>query len=124
MVNKIASPADLKAVKAKAIVDIELRNGKKDIRITVHMGTCGIAAGAREILAEVMDSVRSAKADNVTIQQAGCAGLCDQEPMMSVTDKAGTIYRYGKLNRNKIRQIVDEHVRKGNAVTELLVHGS
>jgi NADP-reducing hydrogenase subunit HndB len=124
MVNKIASPADLKAVKAKAIADIELRNGKKDIRITVHMGTCGIAAGAREILAEVMDSVRSAKADNVTIQQAGCAGLCDQEPMMSITDKAGKTCHYGKLNRNKIRQIVDEHVRKGNAVTELLVHGS
>jgi NADP-reducing hydrogenase subunit HndB len=124
MVNKIASPAELKAVKAKAIADIELRNGKKDIRITVHMGTCGIAAGAREILAEVMDSVRSAKADNVTIQQAGCAGLCDQEPMMSITNKAGKTYHYGKLNRNKVRQIVDEHVRKGNAVTELLVHGS
>jgi (2Fe-2S) ferredoxin len=44
--------------------------------------------------------------------------------MMSITDKAGKTYHYGKLNRNKIRQIVDEHVRKGNAVTELLVHGS
>jgi NADP-reducing hydrogenase subunit HndB len=124
MVKKITSPADLKAVKAEALADIELRNGKKDMRITVHMGTCGIAAGAREILAEVMSSVRSANAGNVTIQQAGCAGLCDQEPMISITDKAGKTYHYGKLNRNKVRQIVDGHVLKGNAVAELLVHGS
>jgi NADP-reducing hydrogenase subunit HndB len=124
MEKKITSPADLKAVKAKAVADIELRNGKKDTRVTVHMGTCGIAAGAREILTEVMNSVRSAKADNVTIQQAGCAGLCDQEPMISITDKAGKTYHYGKLNRNKVRQIVDGHVLKGNAVAELLVHGS
>jgi NADP-reducing hydrogenase subunit HndB len=124
MGNKISSPADLKAVKAKAIADIELRNGKKEIRVTVHMGTCGIAAGAREILAEIMNDVRTAKAENVTIQQAGCAGLCDQEPMISITDKAGVTYHYGKLNRNKVRQIIDGHVLKGSVVTELLVHGA
>src|SRR5512140_2632279 len=116
MVNKITSPADLKKVRAKAIADIELRNGKKEMRVTVHMGTCGIAAGAREILAEIMDGVRGANADNVTIQQAGCAGLCDQEPMVTVTDKSGNSFIYGKLDKNKIRRIIDEHVLRGNEV--------
>jgi NADP-reducing hydrogenase subunit HndB len=121
MVKKISTPADLKAVKAKAIAEIELRNGKKDVRVTVHMGTCGIAAGAREILTEVMNGVRSAKADNVTIQQAGCAGLCDQEPMVTVTDKSGNSHIYGKLDKNKVRRIVNEHVLSGNEVQEFLV---
>src|SRR5512144_293813 len=104
MVNKIASPSDLRKIREKAIADIELRNGKKEMRVTIHMGTCGIAAGAREILAEVMDGVRSANADNVTIQQAGCAGLCDQEPMITVTDKSGNSVIYGKLDKNRIRR--------------------
>jgi NADP-reducing hydrogenase subunit HndB len=121
MANRISSPADLKAVKAKALADIELRNGKKDMRVTVHMGTCGIAAGAREILAEIMDGVRSANADNVTIQQAGCAGLCDQEPMVTVTDKSGNSFIYGRLDKNKVRRIVDEHVLRGNEVQELKI---
>lgn len=52
MVKKIGSPAELKAIKAKAIADIELRNGRKDMRITVHMGTCGIAAGTEKFSAK------------------------------------------------------------------------
>jgi NADP-reducing hydrogenase subunit HndB len=120
MIKKITSPQDLKDLKAKALADIDLRSGPKDMRVTVHMGTCGIAAGARDVLLTLVAELRGASAANVTLQQAGCAGLCDQEPMLSLTDKAGSVYRYGKLDKKKVRKIVAEHVLRGVPVEEFL----
>ncbi|MCK5862931.1 MAG: (2Fe-2S) ferredoxin domain-containing protein, partial [Candidatus Hydrogenedentes bacterium] len=57
---------------------------------------------------------------NVTLRQSGCVGLCDREPMITLADKAGKEYRYGKLNNERIRTLVQEHVVKGNPVMEYL----
>lgn len=122
MINKIGSVQDLTALRNKALSGIDLRAGNKDMRITVHMGTCGIAAGAREILMTLMKELGSASGASVSVQQAGCAGLCDKEPMVTVTDKAGNTYRYGKLNREKVRAIVAQHVLRGLPVNEYLLN--
>ena len=121
MAKKITSPADLKALRDKAQAAVDLRNAAKDVRITVHMGTCGIAAGARDVLAAIMDELGAAGGASVALVQAGCAGLCDQEPMISLTDKAGAVFRYGRLDKNRARQIVREHVVRGMPVTEYLI---
>ncbi|MBP7745968.1 MAG: (2Fe-2S) ferredoxin domain-containing protein [Phycisphaerae bacterium] len=121
MAKRITSPQDLKALQEKARSDINLRTGPKDIRITVHMGTCGIAAGARDVLTALMNALGAAAADNVTITQTGCAGLCDQEPMLTLADKAGGSFRYGKLDKHKIGEIVREHVLRGQPVVEYLI---
>ncbi|MFB3892832.1 MAG: (2Fe-2S) ferredoxin domain-containing protein [Phycisphaerae bacterium] len=119
---RIASPQDLKALRDRVVADIDLRAGAKDMRITVHMGTCGIAAGAREILMELMSQLADAGATNVSLQQAACAGLCDKEPMITLADKSGATFRYGPLDRAKARKIVHEHVQRGIPVTELLLN--
>lgn len=121
MAKRITSPQDLKALQEQARRDIDLRSGDKDLRLTVHMGTCGIAAGARDILAAVMNALGAVAADNVSVQQTGCAGLCDQEPMLTLTDKAGGTFRYGRLDKNKVGEIVREHVLRGQPVLEHLV---
>ena len=121
MSERIKSPQDLKKLQERAKADIDLRSGPKDVRITVHMGTCGIAAGARDVLAALVSDLAAAAADNVTVQQTGCAGLCDQEPMMTVTDKAGGTFRYGRLDKQKIGEIVREHVVGGQPVVEHLI---
>ncbi len=121
MTTKITCPQDLLALKEKAKADIDLRTGQKDMRITVHMGTCGIAAGARDVLTALMDELSASNIENVTLQQSGCVGLCDKEPMMTLEDKEGKTFRYGKLDRAKVRQIVNEHVVRGHPVTEFLL---
>jgi NADP-reducing hydrogenase subunit HndB len=121
MAQRINSPKDLKAFQEKAKAEIDLRTGQKDMRITVHMGTCGIAAGARDILTALMTELSHTKATNVGIQQTGCAGLCDQEPMVTLTDKAGGTFRYGRLDKNKVGQIVREHVLRGVPVNEFMI---
>jgi len=121
MAQRITSPQALKALQEKAKAEIELRTGQKDLRITVHMGTCGIAAGARDVLAALMNALAAADAKNVTITQTGCAGLCDQEPMLTLTDKSGGSFRYGKLDKHKVGDIVREHVLRGQPVIEYLI---
>ncbi len=121
MTTKISSPEDLNKLRSKALADIDLRQGVKDVRITVHMGTCGIAAGARDVLATIMQELAAAKVDFVTLQQAGCVGFCEVEPMITITNKAGELFRYGRLDRNKTREIVRGHILRGAVVNEYLI---
>ncbi len=119
--TRIGSLADLERIRSQALAEIDLRHGAKDVRITVHMGTCGIAAGARDVLATLMQELAAANVDFVTLQQAGCIGFCEQEPMITITDKAGAIFRYGRLDRNKTRDIVRGHILRGAVVNEHLI---
>jgi NADP-reducing hydrogenase subunit HndB len=121
MADKIKSPADLKAMADKAKASVELREGTKEIQVTVHMGTCGIAAGARDVIATFMRDIAAAGIDNVTLRQSGCAGLCEQEPMVTVRDASDTPYHYGLLDDAKIQTIVSKHLVGGTPVDELLI---
>ncbi len=121
MEKKITSPADLKALKDKAQAEIDLRTRKGETQVVVHMGTCGIAAGARDVLAQVVAELSEAAAPHVVVKQTGCLGLCDQEPMMTITDKAGKEFRYGKLDRHKVHEILQEHVLGGRPVIEHII---
>ena len=114
--TRIGSPADLDKLRSQSLAEIDLRQGVKDVRITVHMGTCGIAAGARDVLATLMQELAAAQVDYVTLQQAGCVGFCEQEPMITITNKAGDLYRYGRLDKNKTRDIVRGHILRGVVV--------
>ncbi|MCG3136557.1 MAG: NADP-reducing hydrogenase subunit HndB [Phycisphaerae bacterium] len=121
MAQRIASPEDLKAVREKAQQDIDLRSGQKELRITVHMGTCGIAAGARDLLTVLMNELQQNQVTYVSVTQTGCAGLCDQEPMITITDKNGSTFRYGRLSKAKVGEVVRGHVLRGQPMVEYLI---
>jgi NADP-reducing hydrogenase subunit HndB len=106
----------------KAKADLALRDGPKEVKVTVHMGTCGIAAGARDVVVSFLSEIGDAKLDNVTIHQSGCAGLCEMEPMATVSFADGSVFRYGHLeSRDKVRQIVQAHLVGGTPVSEYLI---
>jgi len=119
--KKLANAEALRALRDKAKADLEVRSGPKDVAITVHMGTCGIASGARDILAQLVDELPDSAADSVCLRQTGCAGLCDQEPMMTVSDQAGNEVRYGNLDKAKVHEIVHEHVLGGTPVQSYII---
>ena len=121
MANKISNPTGLKCVRDRAQAEIDLRTGLKDMQITVHMGTCGIAAGARDVLAALADELTAASVTTVTLRQSGCAGQCDREPMFTLVDKSGQQFRYGKLDARKVRTIVQQHVVSGTPVNDYLI---
>jgi (2Fe-2S) ferredoxin len=101
---------------------MDLRGGPKDLKITVHMGTCGIAAGARDILVELADQLTKAGADTVMLTQSGCIGLCQQEPMMTLRDAAGKEFLYGPLDVRKVGEIVRQHILGGSPVVDCIIN--
>jgi NADP-reducing hydrogenase subunit HndB len=121
MEKRITDPSALKALREKAQAEVDLRSGPKEIQITVHMGTCGIASGARDMLQLLVGELGKAKIETVTLRQSGCAGLCDQEPMLTLKDKTGKEYRYGRLDAGKVREIIQGHVLYGTPVVKLLM---
>lgn len=119
--KKIKNASDLSALRDSVRKSVEVRDGQKEIRVTVHMGTCGIAAGARDILSALASELAAASAENVTLKQSGCAGFCDQEPMVTVLDAAGREARYGRLDAQKAREIVRRHLVGGAPAVEFLI---
>jgi NADP-reducing hydrogenase subunit HndB len=109
---------DLEKIREKVRRTAVLRQGKSRAKITVHMGTCGIAAGAREILSSLMDEIQKKKIDDVIVTTSGCAGLCSREPMATVEITGKPPVKYVDLNKQKIKKILEQHVIKGNIVTE------
>jgi NADP-reducing hydrogenase subunit HndB len=123
MNKKITSVEQLKKLREQARGQVDLRSGPKENRITVHMGTCGIAAGARDILTTLAEELGKAAVANVTLRQSGCIGLCDQEPMFTYTDKAGRDFMYVQLTREKAREFVASHILADRPVAKYILEG-
>ncbi len=116
---------DLKRIKEEHKAAFTLREGGSRARITVHMGTCGIAAGARKVMEALLDEISKSNVNDVAVTTSGCAGLCSKEPMATVEIINEAPVKYGSLNEEKIRKIFQEHVLNGHAVDEYaLVLGS
>ncbi|MCD4796451.1 MAG: (2Fe-2S) ferredoxin domain-containing protein [Candidatus Cloacimonetes bacterium] len=109
---------DLEEIRKKVRKAALLREGISNAKITVHMGTCGIAAGARPIMNAVIKVVEESGRDDVIVTTSGCAGLCSREPMATVELKGETPVKYGDLTEDKIKKIFSEHVLKGKIVEE------
>jgi len=95
-----------------------LREGAGRAKIIVHMGTCGIAAGARKIMNALLDEFEKKNIDDVILTSSGCAGLCSREPMATVELKGEAPVKYVDLTPEKILKILSEHVIGGKIVQE------
>ncbi len=108
--------ADLKKIKEQ--YHQGLREGGFRVKITVHMGTCGIAAGARPIMNVIMDELAKSGKKDVAITTSGCAGLCSQAPMATIELAGEPPVKYTALTEEKMRKIFAEHVLGGQPVKE------
>ena len=116
---------DLAKIKEKHKATFALREGGYRAKVTVHMGTCGIAAGARNVMTALMDEITNANVEDVIVTTSGCAGLCAREPMVTVEVVNEPPIKYCDLNDKKIREIFKEHIMSGKPVEKYaLVVGS
>ena len=109
---------DLKRIKESLKGTVNLRDGRHRVKITVHMGTCGIAAGARKIMNALFVKLEESGADDIILTTSGCAGLCNHEPMLTVEVKDSAPVKYIDLNDKKILRIFDEHIMNNNPVAD------
>jgi NADP-reducing hydrogenase subunit HndB len=94
------------------------KGGPARARVIVHMGTCGIAAGARNIYSALAGEIEAQNIPDVFVTLAGCAGLCSREPMATVEWPGQPPTKYVDLTEEKIVRIFNEHVLGGKIVGE------
>ena len=111
-------PEDLEKIAQKMKKVISLREGAGKARIIVHMGTCGIAAGARPVMAAFVDEIDKRNLEGVLLTISSCAGLCSREPMVTVELEGEPPVKYADLTAEKAVEILEKHVLGGEIVRE------
>lgn len=107
---------DLKKIKESVQAAVTLREGGYKARVNVHMGTCGLAAGARTIMTALLDEIQKKDIKDVVVVTSGCAGLCNREPMITVERMGEPPVKYIDLTPDKMREIFSDHVLGGKIV--------
>jgi len=103
---------DLRKLRESRQKAMALRESEgKDIQIIIGMGTCGIAAGAKETFGAMVDAVAAGGLANVMVRQTGCMGLCHSEPTVEVIVPGMPAIIYGNVNPGVAKQIIERHVQ-------------
>lgn len=119
--SKIKSIQDLMKIKEKALKELQLRDTGKRGKITVAMGTCGIAAGAKETLRAVVEALAENNINDIAVVQSGCMGLCEVEPTIEVRLEGQEPVVYGHVTPENAKRIVKQHILGNQIVSDLLV---
>lgn len=109
---------DLKRIREEALEKRKLKTASGDVQVVVCMGTCGIAAGARETMKAILDTIEKDSLSGITVTQTGCIGLCEREPIIQVTIGEQAKVIYGKVTPEVARRILKEHVSEGKVVED------
>ena len=116
------SLAELQAIKERMKSKVALRDGYGEVRVVVGMATCGIAAGARPVLNALVEAVNDGGLyDKVTVSQTGCIGFCQLEPIVEVYEAGKDKVTYIKMTPEKVKEVVEKHLKGGSVVTEYTV---
>jgi NADP-reducing hydrogenase subunit HndB len=109
---------DLQRISEEVRHTTVLREGAGRAKVTVHMGTCGISAGARKIVDALLKLIEADHVKDVILTTSGCAGLCSREPMATVELVNEAPVKYVDLTEDKIQRVFKEHVLGGKIVKE------
>lgn len=116
------SLAELEAIRNKTINSMNLRkDGSAGTRIVVGMATCGIAAGARDVMSAIADELAKRNVQHASLSQTGCIGMCRLEPIVEVLEPGKEKVTYVKVDREKAIRIVNEHVINNKPIIEYTI---
>ena len=102
---------DLRRMRGEKQKAMEMRdNSNKDVQVIVGMGTCGIAAGAKDTFTALIDALTEKGLTNVLVRQTGCMGLCHSEPTVEVVAPEMPTVIYGHVDAATAKEIVEKHI--------------
>ena len=117
----IKSLEELKRVREEALQKKQMKAAAGNVQVIVAMGTCGIAAGARDTMKSVLNYIETNNLSGVSVTQTGCIGMCEQEPILQVVIGENPKVTYGKVNIEVAEQIMKQHVQNGMPVKDYVL---
>lgn len=118
--EKIRSLEDLRRIKEQSKDLTAARSGGKT-RIIVGMGTCGIAAGAREVMTVILEELDKKGLKEVAVETTGCIGMCQKEPLVDVIRPGEPRITYGDVGPDDVVRIITEHLVNGRIVEDKVI---
>ncbi|OYT15107.1 MAG: ferredoxin [Bacteroidetes bacterium 4572_77] len=112
---------ELAKIRENAQKKVGIRNDGKGTRIVVGMATCGISAGARPVLAALVEEVNKRWLTDVEVTQTGCIGVCRLEPIVEVYKDGEEKVTYVEMTEEKARRVIAEHIVNGKVVLEYTI---
>ncbi len=114
----VKSLEELKKLKEQAVEKRQAKATTGNVQVIVAMGTCGIAAGARDTMKAILAMIETKNLSGIVVSQTGCMGMCEQEPIVQVKVADAAPVVYGKVSAEKAIKIMQEHVIGGKTVDE------
>ena len=88
----------------------EEKNEDVDAEIRIGIGSCCVAGGSKEILAEIFE-IKEKYDLNIRLKSVGCVGVCNQTPLMEIVTRENTHSRYTKVSKHQVEEILLKHIR-------------
>ena len=117
----IKSLDELKRIREEALQKKQMKATAGNVQVIVAMGTCGIAAGARDTMKSVLNYIENEKISGVTVTQTGCMGRCEEEPIVQVMLGDQPRVVYGKVTAQVAEKVMKQHVQDGQPVKENII---
>ncbi len=125
----IKSLEELKKIREEHKNKTSLRNAGEHtdetvshIEILIGMATCGIAAGARETLNEIMEEISRNNIENIRVIPVGCVGFCKEEPIIQINIPGSKPVSYGRVKKEDVKQIIQSHILNNKPVESKIIH--
>jgi len=114
---------DLRKLRDNKKNDLRKRDAEgKEIQVIVGMGTCGIAAGAKQALDAFITGIDENKlVDSVLVRQTGCMGLCHSEPTVEVIVPGMPAVIYGRVDASVAKNIIQKHIIGRELIGEFIL---
>ena len=110
--------ADLKNLRDEKRKDMIRRDTDKDVEIIIGMGTCGIAAGAREVMNILMEELAESGRSDIRVIASSCLGMCSSEPNVTIEVDGEEPIVYQLMDANKLCQVFKRHVLLGEVQSD------
>ena len=125
---QIKSFADLQAVKAREYVHVAMRESAEEAKkyegqtfrknVLICGGTGCTSSDSEKLIAKMREELAKAGLDKeISVVRTGCFGLCALGPIMIVYPEGSF---YSRVKVEDIPRIVEEHLKGGKVVKELL----
>jgi NADP-reducing hydrogenase subunit HndB len=116
MMTKLKSIEDLQRVREEAQRSLQARTDT-GTTIVVGMGTCGIAAGARETMHAIMAELEK-RGIEAHVKTVGCIGQCVKEPLVDIEQAGQPRITYANVRAEMAPRLIEEHLVNGRLVQE------
>ncbi len=107
-------------IRKKASRKWNLLKSSKVPVIYLGMASCGMAAGALEVLESIEKTLKK-KRLKARIVQVGCIGPCYLEPLMDITMPGHPRVSYANVSPERAREVVESYLVKGDPKTNLAI---